>query len=81
MTQDKEIRHALLELAAARGDGATFCPSEVARKLSDDWRPLMPKVREVAAELIDEGQLVCTQRGKPAHPLQTSGAIRLAKPG
>ncbi|MES2596862.1 MAG: DUF3253 domain-containing protein [Verrucomicrobiota bacterium] len=81
MTQEKDIRHALLQLAAARGKDATFCPSEVARKLSDDWRPLMPKVREVAAELMDEGKLVCTQRGEPAHPLQTRGAIRLAKPG
>jgi ribosomal protein L27 len=38
----------------------------------------MPRVRELAAELVAAGQLVCTQRGEPAHPLTTRGAIRLA---
>ncbi|GEP41818.1 DUF3253 domain-containing protein [Brevifollis gellanilyticus] len=81
MSEASDIRRTFLEFAAARSDGATFCPSEVARKLSKDWRPLMPKVRDVAAQLIEDGKLVCTQRGKPAHPLKTSGAIRLARPG
>jgi hypothetical protein len=39
----------------------------------------MPRVRELAAELMEEGKLVCTQRGEPAHPLTTHGAIRLAE--
>ena len=75
------IRAKLLDLAARRSEGATFCPSEAARGLSKDWRPLMPRVREVAAALVDDGKLVCTQRGEPAHPLTTRGAIRLARPG
>ena len=73
------IRAKLLDLAARRSEGATFCPSEAARALSRNWRPLMPGVREVAAELVDNGKLVCTQRGLPAHPLTTRGAIRLAR--
>jgi hypothetical protein len=73
------IRVKLLDLAARRSEGATFCPSEAARGLSKDWRPLMPRVREVAAVLVDDGRLVCTQRGLPAHPLTTRGAIRLAR--
>jgi hypothetical protein len=80
MTQEHDIRRTLLELASARRAGATFCPSEAARRLSKDWRPLMQPVRQVAAELVDEGKLVCTQRGEPAHPLKTKGAIRLARP-
>lgn len=75
------IRAKLLDLAARRSEGATFCPSEAARSLSKDWRLLMPSVREVAADLVDDGKLVCTQRGEPAHPLTTRGAIRLARPG
>lgn len=75
------IRAKLLDLAARSSEGATFCPSEAARGLSKDWRPLMPRVREVAADLVDDGELVCTQRGEPAHPLTTLGAIRLARPG
>ncbi|MFC5458027.1 DUF3253 domain-containing protein [Prosthecobacter fluviatilis] len=74
------IRECLLRLAACRGEGATYCPSEAARQLSHDWRPLMQPVREVAAELVDEGLLVCTQKGVPADPLAARGPIRLARP-
>jgi hypothetical protein len=63
----------LLALAARRRDGAMFCPSEVARVLSDDWRPLMPRVREVAAVLVDDGTFVCAQRGLPAILSQIAG--------
>lgn len=80
MTQAQIIRDALLRLAHARREGGSFCPSEAARLVSDDWRSLMPRVREVAAELINEGKLLCTQGGAPAHPLVTKGAIRLAAP-
>jgi hypothetical protein len=51
----------------------------VARQLGDDWRPLMPKVREVAAKLVKEGLLVCTQRGEPADVVAAEGPIRLAR--
>ncbi|WP_395717218.1 DUF3253 domain-containing protein [Prosthecobacter sp.] len=78
MITAEAIRAKLLDLAARRSEGATFCPSEAARDLSKDWRLLMPRVREVAANLMAEGQLICTQRGEPAHPLTTKGAIRLA---
>lgn len=79
MSEAGRIREVLMQLAGERREGCTFCPSEAARRLSDDWRPLMPRVREVAAELMAEGRLVCTQRGEPAHPLQSKGAIRLAE--
>lgn len=75
---DTLLRCLLLDLAQERAAGATFCPSEVARRAAADWRPLMPRVRAMAAELVAAGQLVCTQRGEPAHPLTTRGAIRLA---
>jgi hypothetical protein len=75
---DTPLRQLLLDLARERAQGATFCPSEVARRAAADWRPLMPRVRELAAELVASGELICTQRGEPAHPLTTRGAIRLA---
>lgn len=80
MTTDEDIKAKLLDPTARRSEGATFCPSEAARGLSKDWRPLMARVREVAAGLVDDGKLVCTQRGLPAHPLKTRGAIRLSRP-
>ncbi len=75
------IRECLLSFAADRKQGATFCPSEAARQLSRDWRPLMPRVREVATALVEEGLLVCTQKGLPADPMAAHGPIRLARPG
>ena len=74
---DASIRATLLRLARERGPEKSFCPSEAARSLSDNWRPLMPDVRRVAQQLVDAGMLVCTQRGQPAQPLTTRGAIRL----
>lgn len=69
------VREELLRFAQKRE--ACFCPSKVARALADDWRPLMPRVREEAALLVQAGSLLCTQTGAPAHPLTTRGAIRL----
>ena len=75
MPDDLEIAQVLLELADARGAGKTFCPSEAARALADDWRPLLGDVRRVAATL----PLIATQRGKPVDPLTAKGPIRLGK--
>ena len=73
-----EIRKALLHFASARS-GGTFCPSEVARELTpEDWRPLMPAIREVAQHLVEEGRLRCWQKGAPASPTQALGPIRLS---
>ncbi len=77
MDTAEAIRKALMELASERGGTSSFCPSEAAKRAAKDWRPLMPRVREVAAALMEEGLLACTQRRQPAHPLKTRGAIRL----
>ena len=74
------IRAKLLEFAEARADGATFCPSEVARALATNWRPLMEDIRKVAAELVCRKQLACTQKGKIADPFAARGPIRLSRP-
>ena len=65
----------LADLSDARAPGATFCPSEAARRLSNDWRPLMQDVRRVAAEM----GLRATQRGAEVDPLTASGPIRLSR--
>ena len=77
MISDDAIAEALRGMAAERG-ASTFCPSETARALATDWRPLMPEVRRVAAAMCDAGELRCTQHGQAAHPLTTRGPIRLA---
>ena len=72
-----EIKKSLRRMAKSRVFPATFCPSEVARDLSDDWRPLMPAVRRVAAKLIAAGELECLQAGKPVAIEKAAGPIRL----
>ena len=75
---DAAIGAALLALAEARGPGRSFCPSEAARAVSDDWRPLMPDMRRLAAALQTQGLLVATQKGRPVLADRASGPIRLA---
>lgn len=77
---DATLRAALLAAAARRGAGASFCPSEVARALAADWRPLMPRIRAAAADLQEEGLLRATQRGRPVHAAVARGPIRLSAP-
>ena len=76
MPDDDAIKDALMDLAHRRGAGKTFCPSEAARALAADWRPLMEDVRRFAGTL----PLKATQRGVPVDPLTARGAIRLGLP-
>ena len=62
-----------MTLAQARGAQKSFCPSEAARVLAKDWRPLIPAVRRVAAGL----PLVATQRGRVVDAQNAKGPIRL----
>ena len=78
MTPDV-IRSALLAMATARRE-RSFCPSETARSLAADWRPLMPAIRAAAAELAAEGLLAATRRGQAVCPLAPGGPIRLSLP-
>ncbi len=71
---DAEIAAALMRLARARGPGNSFCPSEAARALGPDWRPLMPEVRRVAASL----PLKATQKGRAVDPATARGPIRFS---
>ncbi len=74
-----KITSTMLELLAERGT-ATACPSDVARALStDNWRPLMQRVREVAAVLQDREQVDVYQRGRPVKALEAVGPIRLRR--
>ncbi|MEL6955894.1 MAG: DUF3253 domain-containing protein [Pseudomonadota bacterium] len=72
------IRKAILTLVAERGEGKTICPSEAARLLTDeDWRRLMPKVREAAIRLAKDGAIIITRKGKVVDPDNFKGVYRL----
>ncbi|WP_149588921.1 DUF3253 domain-containing protein [Tabrizicola flagellatus] len=70
----ERIRAAILDLALARGRDRSLCPSEVARALAADWRPLMQEVRAVAATMPE---IMATQGGAEVDPVEAKGPIRL----
>ena len=81
----ERIEAEIERMVAARGPGKTICPSEVARALAtdgQDFRPLMPHVREAAAQLAGRGLVEVTQRGQVVDDARTApGPIRLGMPG
>lgn len=78
---EAEIARTLVEIAKARRAGASFCPSEAARRLApEDWRALMPEVRRVASRLQRDGLLSVTQGGRAVDALAARGPIRLSRP-
>lgn len=54
-----------LALLAARAPGATVCPSEVARAMASDWRSAMPAVHAAIDELVAEGAVRLSWKGRP----------------
>lgn len=77
----KAVATAIKDCLAARAPGATICPSEAARRLSpEDWRPLMPSVRAVAAMLAETGQARVTQKGVTVDATTARGPIRIGRP-
>lgn len=75
----RQARRTILELLAERDAGKTICPSDAARALGGDegFRPLMDVVRAAAGELVEEGRIEVTQRGKPVDLDSAKGPIRL----
>ena len=71
----EKIRAQLVRLASERSPASSFCPSEAARAVSQNWRPLMPAVRQQAAEI----GLIATQQGQVVDPLCARGPIRLQR--
>jgi hypothetical protein len=77
----KRIEAEISQMVATRGPDKTICPSEVARALAgdgQDFRPLMPHVREAAAQLAERGAIAVTQKGRPVEDARSvKGPIRL----
>lgn len=71
----------ILLLVSQRRDGATACPSEVARRVRPhDWRDYMQVVRDVAYGLAQRGLVEITQKGIVIDPsIPARGPIRIRK--
>jgi hypothetical protein len=77
---DPTLEDEILKLLHSRAKGSSICPSEVARALTEDWRPLMEPVREAARRLVARGSLIILQKGHEVDPSTARGAIRLRLP-
>ena len=71
---DARIAAEIGRALAQRGVGKSICPSEVARALAPDWRPLMDHVRRIAARMDD---VRATQGTAEVDPVAARGPIRL----
>ena len=71
---DADIRRKILALLTERDPGKTICPSDAARALLQDWRPLMDPVRRVARGMPE---VEITQKGSVVDPDTARGPIRL----
>ena len=69
----EDARATALHLLATRAQGATICPSEIARTLQpagraghagEDWRVLMPTVHAAVDQLLAEQRIRLSWKGK-----------------
>jgi hypothetical protein len=74
---DERIAHTIRELLARRDEGNTICPSDAARALAEDFRPLMDPVRRVARDMVARGELEVTQKGRVVDIDAARGPIRV----
>lgn len=80
-----DAQAATLALLAARDEGATVCPSEVARALAggtpehddDGWRGRMPLVHAAVDDLLAQGSIRLSWKGKPL--ATRGGPYRIAR--
>lgn len=79
---DRQLEQAITELLAGRRAEATICPSDAARRVSDDdWRDLMEPARRAARRLVADGVVVITQGGRIVDPSSAKGPIRIRRAG
>ena len=60
-------REATLALLEARVEGATVCPSEVARAMTGpegDWRDAMPEVHAAIDQMVEAGLVRLSWKGR-----------------
>lgn len=79
MSRD-ELEETIRRLLEARAEGATICPSEVARALGGStWRELMEPVRVAARRMVKAGEVEITQGGKVVDAAKAKGPIRIRR--
>jgi hypothetical protein len=83
---DMALEASIIHLLDGRARSATICPSEAARAVAADqglvdeqWRTLMEPARAAARRLVNQGQVVITQKGQVVDPSRAKGPIRIRR--
>ena len=76
---DVRLEQAIRQLLERRAAGGTICPSEAARAVADDWRPLLERTRMAARRLAAQGEVEITQGGRVVDPDTARGAVRVRR--
>jgi hypothetical protein len=75
---EAEAAQTILRLLESREPGKTICPSDAAREIDpENFRALMPTVRDAARDLVADGRIDVTQSGNVVDLDRARGAIRL----
>lgn len=78
-TFDERIAATIRTLLRHRGQ-SSICPSDVARTVGGaSWRPVMPDVRRVAADLADRDEIIVTQKQQPVSIREARGPVRIIR--
>ena len=74
-----DLEAKILEMLGRRADGATLCPSEVARFVApDDWRVKMSAVHAATDKLVSRGEISLSWKGEPMP--RRIGPYRIGRP-
>lgn len=77
----ERIRATIRSLLSHRAN-TSICPSEVARIVGgpdEGWRGYMGQVRQIAAALAAQGEVIATQKGEPVEADSARGPIRIRR--
>lgn len=75
---DEAVRETILQMCAAAGPDDSVRPEDVAMELyPEDWQSLLKRVRLLAKQLAQAGEIEILRKGEPVDPEEFKGLIRL----
>lgn len=75
---DEAVRETILQMCAAAGPENSVRPEDVAMELyPEEWQSLLKRVRLLAKQLAQAGEIVILRKGEPADPEDFKGLVRL----
>lgn len=75
---DEAVRETILQLCAAAGLDGAVRPEDAALILyPEDWQSLLKRVRLLAGQLAEAGEIEILRKGEPVDPEEAKGVVRL----